>query len=141
MLSFSSLQALCPSASRREMLRLGGLLPLGLSLPMLLAQRTMASNDSAIRARAKSCLIIFMEGGASHIDLWDMKPKAPAQVRGEFQAIATQTPGITVCEHLPLSARHWHKLAQVRSVTHSITDHNAGSYYALTGRSPVDQVS
>ena len=68
-----------------------------------------------------------------------MKPNAPAQVRGEFQAIATRTPGVTVCEHLPRSAAHWHRLAQVRSVTHSITDHNAGSYYALTGRSPMEQ--
>ena len=139
MLSFASLLTPCHPASRREMLRLGTLLPLGLSLPSLLAHRARAANASPIRPRAKSCLIIFMEGGASHIDLWDMKPHAPTQVRGEFQAIATRTAGVSVCEHLPLSAQHWHKLAQVRSVTHSITDHNAGSYYALTGRSPVDQ--
>lgn len=121
------------------MLRVGTLLPFGLSLPTLLARRDTFGNEATSRARAKSCLIIFMEGGASHIDLWDMKPNAPTQVRGEFRSIATQTPGITLCEHLPLSAPHWHRLAQVRSVTHSITDHNAGSYYALTGRSPVDQ--
>ncbi len=139
MLSFSSPQSLCVSTSRREMLRLGSLLPLGLSLPTLLAQRAAGANAITGSGRAKSCLIIFMEGGPSHIDLWDMKPNAPAQVRGEFQAIATRTPGVTVCEHLPRSAAHWHRLAQVRSVTHSITDHNAGSYYALTGRSPVEQ--
>lgn len=139
MLSFSSPHSLCASTSRREMLRLGGLLPLGLSLPTLLAQRAAGANPITGSGRAKSCLIIFMEGGPSHLDLWDMKPNAPAQVRGEFQAIATQTPGVTVCEHLPRSAAHWHQLAQVRSVTHSITDHNAGSYYALTGRSPVEQ--
>ena len=80
-----------------------------------------------------------MEGGASHIDLWDMKPNAPLQVRGEFRPIATQTPGITVCEHLPLSAPHWHRLAQIRSVAHSTNDHNAGAYLALTGHSPVEQ--
>lgn len=139
MFSFSSPQSLCASTSRREMLRLGSLLPLGLSLPTLLAQRAAGANAITGSGRAKSCLIIFMEGGPSHIDLWDMKPNAPAQVRGEFQAIATRTPGVTVCEHLPRSAAHWHGLAQIRSVTHSITDHNAGSYYALTGRSPVEQ--
>jgi hypothetical protein len=121
------------------MLRVGTLLPFGLSLPALLARRDALGNEAINHARAKSCLIIFMEGGASHIDLWDMKPNAPSQVRGEFQPIATRTPGITLCEHMPLTAPHWHRLAQVRSVTHSITDHNAGSYYALTGRSPVDQ--
>jgi hypothetical protein len=139
MLSFASTQSLCRLASRREILRVGTLLPFGLSLPTLLARRDALGNEATSRARAKSCLIIFMEGGASHIDLWDMKPNAPSQVRGEFQPIATRTPGITLCEHMPLSAPYWHRLAQVRSVTHSITDHNAGSYYALTGRSPVDQ--
>jgi hypothetical protein len=139
MLSFASTQSLCRPASRREMLRVGALLPFGLSLPTLLARRDAHGDEAISHARAKSCLIIFMEGGASHIDLWDMKPNAPSQVRGEFQSIATRTPGITLCEHMPLSAPYWHRLAQVRSVTHSITDHNAGSYYALTGRSPVDQ--
>ena len=121
MLPFTSPLQLCEPASRREVLRLGGaLLPVGLTLPTLLARRASASGAKPIRARAKSCLIIFMEGGASHIDLWDMKPNAPSQIRGEFKPIATQTPGITVCEHLPMLAKHWHKLAQVCSVTHGI---------------------
>ena len=139
MLPFTSPLQLCEPASRREVLRLGALLPVGLTLPTLLARRATAFDAKPIRARAKSCLIVFMEGGASHIDLWDMKPNAPSQVRGEFKPIATQTPGITVCEHMPMLAKHWHKLAQVCSVTHSIVDHNAGAYYALTGRHPVDQ--
>lgn len=139
MLPFTSPLQLCEPASRREVLRLGALLPVGLTLPTLLARRAAASETKPIRARAKSCLIVFMEGGASHIDLWDMKPNAPSQIRGEFKPIATQTPGITVCEHMPMLAQHWHKLAQVNSVTHGIVDHNAGAYYALTGRYPVDQ--
>lgn len=137
--SFSSCQQRCELNSRREMLRLGGLLPLGLSLPTMLSRIGTAAPGKPANTRAKSCLLIFMEGGSSHIDLWDMKPHAPAQVRGEFQPIATRTPGITVCEHLPMSAPYWHHLAQVRSVTHAITDHNAGSYYTLTGHNPVDQ--
>jgi hypothetical protein len=66
-----------------------------------------------------------------------MKPLAPAEVRGEFQPIASTLAGVPVCEHLPLLARQMHRLALIRSVHHDVVDHNAGSYYALTGRSPV----
>jgi len=120
-------------ADRRTFLRLGAVVPAGLTLPALLKAEAKKP-----RVKAKSCLLIFMEGGPSHIDLWDMKPEAPAEVRGEFKSIATQTPGVRVCEHLPLSSKLWHHLAQVRSVHHGITDHNAGAYYMLTGRYPVE---
>src|SRR5262249_12143437 len=80
----------------------------------------------------------FLEGGPSHIDLWDLKPDAPVEVRGIFQPIATTVTGLQVCEHLPMLSRQMHRLALVRSVHHAITDHNAGTYYALTGRYPVD---
>ena len=121
--------------SRRELLRIGALTPLGLGLSEVLA------NDAASprpRRAAKSCILVFLEGGPSHVDLWDMKPNAPAEVRGEFRPIATRVPGVTVCEHLPRLAQQIHHLAQVRSVTHAITDHNAGTYFALTGKYPVD---
>lgn len=139
MLTFSSPWRLCEPASRREVLRLGALLPVGLTLPSMLSQRAIAAETKGFAPRAKSCLIVFMEGGPSHIDLWDMKPDAPSQVRGEFKPIATKAPGVMVCEHMPMLSKHWHQLAQVRSVTHGIVDHNAGAYYALTGRYPVDQ--
>jgi hypothetical protein len=126
---------LCSGPTRREFLRLGAVTPAGLALPALLAHEATAAPKPK---RAKSCLLVFMEGGPSHIDLWDMKPDAPAEVRGEFKPVQTKTPGVTVCEHLPLSAPLWHHLAQVRSVRHGITDHNAGTYYMLTGRYPVD---
>jgi hypothetical protein len=122
--------------SRRELLRLGGLSLVGMTLPQLLACEAMGGTRG--RPRARSCILIFMEGGPSHIDLWDMKPNAPAEVRGEFRPIPTTIPGLPVCEHLPLFAQQLHRFALVRSVTHSITDHNAGTYYALTGRYPVD---
>lgn len=129
----------CDGISRRELLRVGGLAATGLCLPTLLRQEARAREGGAVQRpkRAKQCLLIFLEGGPSHIDLWDMKPQAPAEVRGEFQPIRTTVPGVHVCEHLPLLARQMHHLAQVRSVTHGITDHNAGSYYMLTGRYPV----
>ena len=118
--------------SRREFMRVGAVTAAGLSLPTLLASEARAATPR----RAKSCLLIFMEGGPSHIDIWDMKPDAPVEIRGEFSPIATKTPGVTVCEHLPMSAKVWHHLAQVRSVRHNVTDHNAGTYYALTGKHP-----
>ncbi len=136
---------------RRSLLKLGGLGLVGLSLPQLLraesrrmeaeAQRAAAASNSkpvARPARAKSCILFFMEGGPAHQDLWDMKPEAPLEYRGEFKPISTTVPGLQVCEHLPLLAREMHHVALVRSVTHSIRDHNAGAYYALTGRSPLE---
>ena len=125
-----------PALQRREFLRLGGLTGVGLTLPALLSGQARAGTTRS--APAKSCLLIFMEGGPSQIDLFDLKPNAPVEVRGQFRPIATTVPGMQVCELLPLLSRHMHRLAQVRSVAHTITDHNAGSYYMLTGRSPVD---
>lgn len=88
------------------------------------------------RPRARSCLLFFLEGGPAHQDLWDMKPDAPLEYRGEFRPIDTSADGIQVCEHLPQLARAMHHVALVRSVRHRINDHNAGAYYALTGRNP-----
>ncbi|MBY0513929.1 MAG: DUF1501 domain-containing protein [Gemmataceae bacterium] len=115
---------------RREFLRVGGLTLGGLSLPALLTARGSP--------KAKNCILIFMDGGPSHLELWDLKPNAPAEVRGEFGPIKSSVPGLTVGELLPLTATHMHHFAQVRSVRHGITDHNAGSYYMLTGKYPVD---
>jgi len=130
---------LCDGLDRREVLRLGALSVAGLGLPQLLAAEGGRPAASPPRRKApRSCILFFLEGGPSHIDLWDMKPDAPEQVRGIFRPIATRTPGVHVCELLPMLARQWHRLALVRSVTHSITDHNAGTYYALTGRYPVE---
>ncbi|GIW92555.1 MAG: hypothetical protein KatS3mg110_0596 [Pirellulaceae bacterium] len=120
--------------SRRKLLWLGTLGGTGLALPQLLhAEAKRVGNSS----KAKSCILFFLEGGPSHIDLWDMKPEAPAEVRGEFQPIRTRLPGIVVCEHLPMLSRQMHRVTQIRSVHHKIVDHNAGSYYMLTGRSPI----
>lgn len=118
--------------SRRGMLHAGAIGMLGLSLPRLLG----AENGAERRGRARSCILFFMEGGPAHQDLWDLKPEAPAEVRGEFQPIPTTVPGLHVCEHLPHLAQQMHRVALVRSVHHEVVDHNAGAYYALTGRIP-----
>src|SRR5688572_728413 len=91
---------LCSGPSRREFLRVGGLTLGGLSLPTLLNPRAYARGSP--KAKAKSCLLIFMEGGPSHLELWDLKPEAPAEVRGEFGPIRSSVPGVTVGELLPL---------------------------------------
>ncbi|HVA46530.1 MAG TPA: DUF1501 domain-containing protein [Pirellulales bacterium] len=120
--------------TRRQILRWGSLGLVGLNLVELLRA---SAPGAANRRPAKSCILFFLEGGPAHQDLWDMKPNAPAEVRGEFEPIATSVPGIHVCEHLPLLSQQMHHVALVRSVHHAVVDHNAGSYYALTGRSPV----
>lgn len=88
--------------------------------------------------RAKSTILFFLSGGASHIDMWDMKPDAPAEYRGPFNPIQTTAPDIQLCEHLPLLAKQAHHLALVRSVgaTVSTNDHHAGYYYNQTGHVP-----
>lgn len=124
---------------RRWLLRAGSLGLAGLSLPTLLrAEATVSANTGSrmTPGKARSCILVFLEGGPAHQDLWDMKPAAPAEVRGEFQPIDTSASGIQICEHLPLLSRQMHHLALVRSVHHKVVDHNAGAYYALTGRPP-----
>lgn len=121
--------------TRRETLGLGGLALAGLGLPRLLEAE---NRRPARKARAKSCILFFMEGGPAHQDIWDMKPDAPLEYRGEFRPIATSSPEHHVCEHLPRLARQMHHVSLVHSVRHKVNDHNAGAYYMLTGRSPVD---
>jgi hypothetical protein len=103
---------------RRGLLKLGGLGLAGLSLPRLLAAE--AAPGARRRAPARSCILFFMEGGPAHQDLWDMKPEAPLEYRGEFRPIPTRIPGLQVCEHLPLLARQMHHAALVRSHWHCV---------------------
>lgn len=88
--------------------------------------------------KAKSTILFFLCGGASHIDMWDLKPEAPADYRGPFQPIATSAPGVRLSEHLPLLAKQAHHLALINSVgaTVNTNDHHAGYYYNLTGHAP-----
>ncbi|WP_010585769.1 DUF1501 domain-containing protein [Schlesneria paludicola] len=99
---------------------------------------TVPGSESASPGRAKSTILFFLSGGASHIDMWDMKPKAAAEYRGPFEPIATSAPGVTLCEHLPMLAQQAHHLALVNSVgaTVNTNDHHAGYYYNLTGHVP-----
>jgi hypothetical protein len=110
-------------------LQAGAINYLGLSLPRLL--RAEAARHAA---SADSCILVFLNGGPSHLDMWDMKPEAPAEVRGEFKPIATSVPGIQLSEHLPRLARQAHHATILRSVHHSVNNaHAAAVYTALTG--------
>jgi hypothetical protein len=121
---------------RRGFLGVGSAGLAGLSLPALLAAEgaRVATNGAGVNASADATITIFLSGGPSHHDTWDMKPDAPAEIRGEFQPIASSLPGVPVCEHLPKLAPHMHRCTLVRSVQHSVNNaHGIGVYTSLTG--------
>lgn len=120
-----------PVVSRRSALHAGAVSILGLGLSELKALRA-ARNGTG---KAGSVIFIFLSGGLGQHDSFDPKPDAPADIRGEFKPIATRTPGIPICEHLPLLAARSDKWALVRSLTHKTNDHSAGHHIMLTGRS------
>ena len=117
--------------TRRAALTCGALGAVGLSLPQLLAAEARARP-----ARAKSIILVVPWGGPAQVDTLDLKPDAPAEVRGEFKPIATTVPGVRVCEHMPNLARLAGYYALVRSVSHRIGTHNSATHYALTGHPP-----
>lgn len=120
---------LCDGITRREVLRVGGLAIGGLTLADILRSRANAAGNSK---RAKSVIMIWLRGGASHIDSYDMKPAAPVEIRGEFQPISTKVPGIQVCEYLPKHAEMMDRLAIIRGIKSvDIGDHTP--HYILTG--------
>jgi uncharacterized protein (DUF1501 family) len=123
--------SLCDNLSRRDFLHVGAIAPLGLTLPAFLARRAAAASDS----RDVNCIMLFLVGAPSHIDTWDPKPDAPAEVRGPFQTIATNVPGIRVTEIFPRTARHADKFSLIRSVYHTATAvHDTGYQLMQTGR-------
>jgi len=120
--------------SRRTMLRVGALACGGLSLAELLRRR--ASAESSTAPRDTAVIHVFMGGGPSHIDTVDMKPLAPAEIRGEFRPIASRVPGVPVCEHLPHLAGALDRFAVVRSVAHANPSHLPASHWMMTGYQP-----
>jgi hypothetical protein len=118
---------------RRRFLQIGSLGLTGLTLPKLLAAEA-ARSSTAAKPKADACILIFLNGGPSHLDMWDMKPSAPTGIRGEFAPIASSLPGVQVCEHLPGMARQMHRATLVRSMHHSVNNSHAEAVYAsITG--------
>ena len=138
MLSLGSETArLCEGITRREMLRVGGLSLLGLSLPTLLRNQARAATASTVQGasfgRAKSCIILFMGGGPPQHETFDPKPDAPLEIRGEFRPIRTKVPGVHFCELLPHTAQIADRITVIRSMTTDVNSHSASGYWMLTG--------
>lgn len=121
------------SFPRRDLLRVGGLGLLGLTLPRILQA---AADGRSAGARARSVIFLYQFGGPSHVDTFDMKPGAPDGIRSKFGMIPTSVPEIEICEHLPETAKVMDKVTLVRTVYHTMKNHNSAAYYALTGRAP-----
>ncbi len=132
---------LCNGTTRRDFLTVGGLAGLGLTLPQFLRNRATASSDAPLTrdanfGRAKSCILLFLYGSPSQLELADMKPDAPEEVRGELKAIRSTLPGCDVCELLPHTSRVMHNVSVVRSVTHKYPIH--GVAYATSSIPEID---
>src|SRR5262245_27777776 len=118
--------------SRRQFLAVASLAGLGFRPATASAARPAVAPARRIR----SCVLLFYYGGPSHLDTFDPKPDAPAEVRGEYRSVATAVPGVRVCEHLPRAARLMDRLALVRGLHHPMRNHNSAAAEILTGRTP-----
>ena len=123
------------SVTRRQWLGATGFGTLGLNLGTLLhAQAAAETGAMQPPRRLRACILLYQYGGPSHLDTFDLKPNAPAEIRGEFRPIATSVPGLQVAEHLPRLARLMHKCALIRSLHHANRLHDAAGIETLTGR-------
>ncbi|QDU67902.1 DUF1501 domain-containing protein [Engelhardtia mirabilis] len=124
--------------ARRDLLRLGAFAGLGLGasplMPSALAHAALGAASSARRADA--CILIWLDGGPSHLDTFDPKPEAPAEYRGEFGAIDTSLDGVRICEHLPRTAKMMDQVALIRTLTSAEGNHDRGSHHYMTGFRP-----
>jgi Protein of unknown function (DUF1501) len=132
----------CDGVSRRSFLQVGALCAGGLTLADALRLDSQANGaQPGISTRKKAVIQIWLAGGPSHIDMYDLKPDAPAEFRGEFRPIATNVKGIDIGEHLPHQSKIMDKMAIVRSAYHTNAGHGMGSQWMLTGYQPTIEVS
>jgi hypothetical protein len=127
-------QGFCDGVNRRNFLKIGAF-GAGLSLADMLRLQANASENPANRpapTRAKSAIMIYLPGGPSHMDMYDLKPEAPVEFRGEFHPIQTNVTGVQICEHFPMQAQMWDKLACIRSII-SVDEHSDS--LVMTGKS------
>ncbi len=122
--------------TRRAMIQAGAVGLLGMGMNHVAALRAAEAAGATAGRRAKSVIYIFLSGGLAQHESFDMKPDAPAELRGEFSPIKTNTPGLHICEHLPMLAQRSEKWALCRSLTHPYNEHSEGHMVMLTGRTP-----
>src|ERR1700676_940440 len=131
---------LCNGTSRRDFLRIGGLGLLGLSTANFLAMRNALADSApspaplSVAGRAKSIILVYLGGGLSHHDSFDLKPDAPQEIRGKYKQIATNVPGLKIGELLPKMARTMDKVCLVRSGSHENDHHETATNWVLSGR-------
>lgn len=131
-IEFGGQNSNCAGVSRRNFLKIGTLATLGVSLPDLIRQREAAA---AAGKKPANMIFLWLDGGPSHMETFDLKPEAPAEVRGEFKPIETNVSGIRICEHLPKTAQVMDLFTILRSVTHNDSNHGAGNHLMTTGMS------
>ena len=130
----------CNGATRRDFLRIGALAPIGLALPQLLAARKAQADErtreaaSGSKQRAKSVILVFLGGGLSHHDSFDMKLDAPEEIRGKYTSVPTNVKGLDICEKLPQMAKVMDKVTLVRSGAHNNDHHETATNWVLCGR-------
>ena len=125
----------CGGFTRREMLRLGGLSLLGMTLPEVLRAEAKLPVTPG-NGKARSVILLYLFGGPAAQETFDPKPNAPREFRGEFGSIPTSVPGVHFCEHLPRMAKWMDRSTLIRSATHDQNDHSAGLLYTMTGLPP-----
>ncbi|MXV72910.1 DUF1501 domain-containing protein, partial [Candidatus Poribacteria bacterium] len=126
----------CDGISRRDFLRVGGLTALGLGLgDFFHLQRAFASTNTPT-AKAKSCILIWLDGGPSHLETFDPKPDAPQEVRGPLRTTPTNLTGVRISECLEQTADIMDKIAIIRSMTSPLGEHSLGTQYLMTGYKP-----
>lgn len=132
-----ALSITCDGLQRRDFLKAGFLGGAGLSLAGFLQ---LAQAGEVRSAKAKSAIFVYLGGGPTHMDTFDLKPEAPAEYRGTFNPIKTNVPGVEICEHLPKLAQCADKFAILRGVSHTLGDHRQGTEYVNTGNRPLASI-
>ncbi len=127
---FGNYSTTCERRSRRRALQIGGAGLFGLSVPKLFAAQEA---QPFANGRAKSVIFLFLFGGPSQLETFDLKPEAPDAIRGPFKPIASRTPGLLIGEHLPLTANVTDRCAVIRTMSHDFNDHSGGGHYIQTG--------
>ena len=126
----------CDGVTRRDFVRVGGLTAFGLGLADLVRVRDSVTANELTPRKTRSCILIWLDGGPSHLETFDLKPDAPSEVRGPFQPISTAVAGTQICELLPRTAQMLDRIAIIRSMTSPLGEHNFGAQYMLSGYKP-----